>query len=163
MSEVAKFNDVSQFWPGKTEFACGFYAAGTVKFAGKDTPSGTSYDIEAWADDEYFKKYGEDTAFDTGGVFLPDEQQLILNAGLHYQTINAIDANSSQTSDIQEIKASLHDGYPVIACITYRSGNFFGPPLGKEYDDFSWSGNAIKTQQFSRKRCQWENGKANWY
>ena len=295
MTEVAKFVDTSQFWPGKTEFACGFYAVATVKYAGKDAPSGSSHDVEVWADEQYLEMYGEDTPTDTGGVYLTDEQKLILTADLHYQTLNAIDVNSAQSSDIQQIKAALNDRYPVIACVTeasvkdldlnrnpywwgaigghvivisgmendncylvrdsanvqgslqgpnsvlpgprrydatainiewalmvktswlpdipsgfdptkgnkpvatqipkedtqltaataewksvnanlpfdtgiakawleaYRSGNFFGPPLTKEYDDVSWSGNKIKTQQFSRKRCQWENSKPNWY
>ena len=121
MSEVAHFVDVSQFYPGKTEFACGFYSAGTVKYSGKDAPTGSATDIEAWADAQYIALYGEDTPTDTGGVSIQNMHDLIHTAGQHFQDLNAINPNSAQAHDIQEIKAALNQGYPVIATVVEAS------------------------------------------
>lgn len=123
MAEVIKCVDTSQFWPARTEFACGFYAAGTVKYAGQNAPTGTSQQVEQWADQQYVNEYGEDTPTDVGGVSINDEHRLIraCGSGFDYHDLTAINPTSQQASDIAHVKAALNDGYPVIATVTESS------------------------------------------
>lgn len=122
--EVCDINDVSQFWPDKTQFACGFYGAGMIRFAGRPAngPAGTALDIKAWAEKEYIVKFGSADASMTSGVTLADEHTLIVKAlqsnpdNIHYQDLNAT-SSTNQMNDIDNIRSALQSGYPVVVSI----------------------------------------------
>lgn len=121
MNEVCKIVNVSQFYPSKTQYACVFYATGSFKYAGKDKPTGTPQDVENWADAQYTAMWGSDGITMIDGASVPQAHTLIINAGLHYQDLLAINANSGQDSDVAQIKASLALGYPVMVTVAETS------------------------------------------
>lgn len=51
----------------------------------------------------------------------------------------------------------------------YTAGHNWGPPTSYEYSEVNgvpltdWEGNPIIQQNFMGGRCEWSNGKANWY
>lgn len=133
--EVIDAVTVSQFWPGKTEFACGFYSAATIAYAGEPGkgPSGSSSDVEKWADEQYLKQYGADGPAQMGGVSIDDEHRLIVSAlpssGMsHYQDLS-ISNTTSQQNDLDQVEGALLNGYPIIA--TVSEGSIFDVELKK--------------------------------
>jgi len=121
--EVADFQDTSQFAPNESEFACGEFAAAIVKFAGYPGrgATGMQKDIDQVADAFYTKYIGPNISSDTQGTSIDVMHQIIKDCGLDYQDLSAIHPNSQQTSDIAHLKASLAQGYPMIAVITEAS------------------------------------------
>lgn len=133
--EVIDAVTISQFYPGKTEFACGFYAAGMIRYAGRPGagPAGTSIQVEAWADMQYLKEYGEDGANQLGGVSIDDEHRLLKDAlpqsaPFHYQDLD-ISPGSSQVQDMEQVRGALSSGYPLVATVTEVS--IFDKELGR--------------------------------
>lgn len=47
--------------------------------------------------------------------------------------------------------------------VNLLGGRQFGPPQTYEYHSVDWSGNDIIVQEFARARCEWFEGKPNWY
>lgn len=43
------------------------------------------------------------------------------------------------------------------------AGKFYGPPLTHEYNSVDWGGTPIVVQEFRGARCEWKDGRANWY
>lgn len=118
---VASYPQTSQFEATETEFACGPFAVSLNKYAGLpgQSPSGSSEDVDKWADAEYAKLFGNAGAGNTSGVSIENMHTLLHDAGnLHYWDIGSIGANSQQSADINAIKAALNAWYPVIATIS---------------------------------------------
>lgn len=105
--EIADFQDVDQFQPGKSEFECGFFAVAIVKAmneVGKPPTQSVATMIneaETW----YAQYNGNNSAANTYGMSLQQLYNLIVQVGLHYQ---AIDTN------IELIRAWIQVGYPVV-------------------------------------------------
>lgn len=136
---IADYAQTTQFEPNETEFACGFFAASLNKYAGLPGKgaSGTSEQIDQFADNEYKAVYGSFDASQGGGISIPQLHTVFHDAGnLHYWDIVAIGPSSGQTSDIAAIKAALKAGYPVIATITEASVNDLTGdiPAGNPYE-----------------------------
>lgn len=142
---VASYVQTSQFEANETEFACGPFTVSLNKFAGLPgkSPSGTSEDVDKWADAEYAKLFGNYSASNTSGVSIENMHTLLHDASLHYWDIGAINANSQQSSDINAIKRALEAYYPVVATITEVSVY----DLDLQANPYGWgpSGNHIIT------------------
>lgn len=145
--EVCDVVAVSQFVPNKTEFACGFFAASMIRYAGKPDAGGqgSAGDIEGWALDQYTKEYGADGANKTGGVSVDDMHRLLIaalpNSGnSHYYDL-AISASSGQDSDLANIKGAIDSGYPVVMTVTESS--IIDKELGKNPYFWGASGNHV--------------------
>ena len=118
--EVASFVNVTQFLPQHSDFACGPFAVGHVKFAGPPGQGarGTETDVQRWAFNEYIKWIGPDTATDISGSSIDNLHEFLKDANLHWWDIGSISVDSSHNHDIAEIKAALEHGYPVIATVS---------------------------------------------
>ena len=145
--EIADVVTISQFWPGKTEFACGFYTAAMVRYANPPGAGvhGNNHDVESWAETEYIREYGSDGANKTGGVSIDDMHRLLVaalpNSGnSHYMDL-PISVNSAQASDLAHIKGALNSGYPV--AMTVSEASIYDKELGKNPYWWGASGNHV--------------------
>lgn len=140
--EVCEIADVSQFHPGKTEYACGFYSAGMTCFAGMPDqgPAGSALDINAWAEREYVLKYGSADAGMAWGVSVADEHALIAKAltanpdHIHYRDLE-FNVAPLRISAAEMIRKALRSGYPVVASVTETS--VFDLDLGR--GPYAWT------------------------
>ncbi|MDQ6662685.1 MAG: hypothetical protein M3Z24_17185 [Chloroflexota bacterium] len=105
--EIATFQDVDQFQPGRSQFECGFFAVAIVKAmneVGKPpTQSGgeTIAEAEIW----YAQYNGNNSTSNEAGMSIQQLYDLIVQVGLHFQ---------SSPTDIEMIRAWIRLGYPVI-------------------------------------------------
>lgn len=105
--EIADFQDVDQFQPGRSEFACGFFAVAIVKAMSQvgQSPKQTAAQMIAEAESWYAQYNGNNSAANEDGMSLPQLYALLAQVGLHYQGI---------APDVETIRAWVAAGYPVI-------------------------------------------------
>jgi hypothetical protein len=105
--EIADFQDVDQFQPERSEFACGFFAVAIVKAMSQvgQPPRQTAAEMITEAEAWYAQYNGNDSAANEEGMSLPQLYALLTQIGLHYQSI---------TPDSETIRAWIAAGYPVI-------------------------------------------------
>lgn len=105
--EIADFQDVDQFQPGRSEFACGFFAVAIVKAMSQvgQSPKQTAAQMIAEAESWYTQYNGNNSAANEDGMSLPQLYALLAQVGLHYQGI---------APDVETIRAWVAAGYPVI-------------------------------------------------
>ncbi|MGZ3624431.1 MAG: C39 family peptidase [Ktedonobacteraceae bacterium] len=134
--EVADFQDASQFEPDESEFECGEFAVAIVKFAGSPGKgaTGTQEKIDQIADAFYTRYVGPDVAGDTQGTSIDVMHKMIKDCGLEYNDLPEMNSTSQQSSDIAHMKATLAQGYPLIATIIEAS--VVDLDLGK--NPYSW-------------------------
>ena len=108
--EIASFLDVNQFQPGRTQFACGFFACAVVKSmspVGRQ-PTQTAQEMIAGAEQWYAQFDGDNSIRNMDGMSLQQLYNLLAQIGLRYRA-------SAMNSDT--LRAWLRLGYPVIvAC-----------------------------------------------
>lgn len=105
--EVATFLDVNQFQPGRTQFACGFFACALVKAMappGKAAEQ-NAQEMIAEAEGWYAQYDGSYAATNMDGMSLPQLYALLAQIGLHYVTASL---------DSETLRAWLQLGYPII-------------------------------------------------
>ncbi len=110
--EIADFQDVDQFQPAKTQFACGFFSVAIVKAmasVGKP-PTQTVPQMIAEALQWYQQYNGDPSWRNTSGMELWQLYSLIVQVGLHYQ------ATGINEKDL--LRAWLGRGYPVLVAPT---------------------------------------------
>lgn len=112
--EVATFLDVNQFQPGRTQFACGFFACAIVKAM---TPAGhppmqTVQQMIAEAEGWYAQDDGSNSIDNTDGMSLQQLYSLLAQIGLHYRATDL---------DVGMLRAWLRLGYPVIVALAEQS------------------------------------------
>lgn len=132
---VANFLPTSEFQPGKSEFECGAFA---VSLCGR----ATNYNVNngndpqrvvQWAEYEYNKTTGSNGPSNTVGASVDDMHIMLKDTQfddhsnchppnvLHWWDIISITPGSTQSNDINEIKAALAHGYCVIATVSESS------------------------------------------
>ena len=108
--EIASFLDVNQFQPGRTQFACGYFACSIVKsmtMVGQQ-PTQTAQEMIAEAEQWYAQFDGDNSIRNMDGMSLQQLYDLLAQIGLRYRA-------SATNSDT--LRAWLRLGYPVIvAC-----------------------------------------------
>jgi N-acetylmuramoyl-L-alanine amidase/Peptidase_C39 like family len=148
-NEVVDIATLSQFLPGKTEFACGFVAAGLLWGAGEPGkgPTKSVGDIDSWWEAQYIREYGSDGANDIGGVSIDDMHRVLVNAlpnsGTSHYFDLPISATSSQVSDIANVEGALKSGYPVV--VTVSEVSIYDTKLGRNPYWWGASGNHVIT------------------
>jgi uncharacterized protein YvpB len=125
LGEVIDIPDVSQFYPNKTEYACGFFASAMIAYGQNPNvahDTATSSEIEAWALAKYVSVYGSDGANMTDGVSIANMHDLLLaalpNSGVSHYYDLPISSTSTQSSDLANIYGALDSGYPVVCTVT---------------------------------------------
>lgn len=105
--EVATFQDVDQFQPAKTQFACGFFSCAIVKAMGPvgQPPTQTVAEMIAEAEQWYAQYDGNNSPSNENGMTLQQLYNLIVQIGLHFQ---------ATSTDARVLRAWLQLGYPVI-------------------------------------------------
>ena len=105
--EIADFQDVDQFQPGKSEFECGFFAVAIVKAMNEvGKPPVQSVAAMISEAETWYAQYNDDnSASNDAGMGLQQLYDLIVQVGLHFQAIEI---------DIDLIRAWIRAGYPVI-------------------------------------------------
>jgi hypothetical protein len=105
--EIADFQDVDQFQPGRSEFECGFFAVAIVKAMNQvgRPPTQSVSAMIAEAETWYAQFNGNNSASNEAGMSLQQLYALLPHVGLHYQGI---------ALDIDLIRAWICIGYPVI-------------------------------------------------
>lgn len=128
---VAEYLTVSQFQPQHSEFECGAFAV-ALNMRSTNADTANTYDVGKlvqWAEAEYAKYAGSNSASNTAGVSISDMHGMIKDtqsdpnpaARMNWYDISSITTGSQQGHDIAEIKAALQHGYPVIATVTEAS------------------------------------------
>ena len=105
--EIADFQDVDQFQPGKSEFECGFFAVAIVKAMNEvgKPPTQSAAAMINEAETWYAQYNGSNAAWNDAGMSLQQLYDLIVQVGLHFQAID---------TTIDVIRAWIRAGYPVI-------------------------------------------------
>lgn len=105
--EVATFQDVDQFQPAKTQFACGFFSCAIVKAMGPvgQPPAQTVAEMIAEAEQWYAQYDGDNSPSNENGMTLQQLYNLIVQIGLHFQATR---------TDAHVLRAWLQLGYPII-------------------------------------------------
>jgi hypothetical protein len=114
----------SQFLPGDTQGACGYFAVALCKYAVEpgSKQTATARDIDDFALAQYKIVYGSIDASQENGMNVPELHTALKNAGnLHYYDIGSITASSAQQQDLKSIKRALQAGYPVVAFVSESS------------------------------------------
>lgn len=110
---------------GSSQDRCGPWTASELRCAGRPNTGGsgaTLDDLMWWAHNEYTKYIGPDVASDQNGSSIDNMHQFFHDAGnLHYWDIAAINANSSQASDLAHLRAAVKAGYPVAMTVAEQS------------------------------------------
>ncbi|HJT56022.1 MAG TPA: hypothetical protein VJ761_05980 [Ktedonobacteraceae bacterium] len=106
--EIASFQDVDQFQPVKTQFACGFFACALVKSMAQvgHHPTQTASQMIAEAEQWYAQYDGNNSISNTDGMSLQQLYKLLAQIGLHYVPGGL---------DTATPRAWLHFGYPILA------------------------------------------------
>lgn len=128
---VAELLQVSQFQPNHSEFECGAFAvAVNMRATNANTPN--NYNISNlvdWAEAEYAKTAGSNAPSNSIGASIDNMHTMLKDtqsdpnpaSHLHWWDISSIGPNSTQSSDIAQIKAALQHGYTVIATVSESS------------------------------------------
>ncbi len=105
--EIADFQDVDQFQPGRSEFACGFFGVAIVKAMNQvgQPPTQSAAQMIAEAEAWYAQYNGNNSAANEAGMSLPQLYDLLGQTGLRYQDI---------APNVETIRAWIAAGYPVI-------------------------------------------------
>ena len=105
--EIADFQDVDQFQPGKSEFECGFFAVAIVKAMNEvgKPPTQSVAAMISEAETWYAQYNGDNSPANDAGMTLQQLYDLIVQVGLHFQALDI---------DIDLIRAWVRTGYPVI-------------------------------------------------
>ena len=146
--EVIDTLPVSQFYPSKTEYACGFFAAAALRYSGKPTMGtglATPLEVEKWALAQYVNEYGSDGPTQVGGVSIDDMHRLLIAAlpasgSSHYMDLD-ISPSTGQASDLAHIYGALSSGYPVVCTVSEVS--ILDKELGKSPYFWGASGNHV--------------------
>lgn len=107
IGEIATFQDVDQFQPAKTQFACGFFSCAIVKAmapAGQ-RPAQTVAEMIDEAEQWYTQYDGDNSLSNQNGMTLQQLYNLIVQIGLHFQ---------ATSTSAHMLRAWLKLGYPVI-------------------------------------------------
>jgi hypothetical protein len=106
--EIATFQDVDQFVPAKTQFACGYFSCAIVKAMAPVGQAATQTQAQMVAEaEQWYAQYnGDNSLGNQNGITLLQLYDLIVQTGLHFQ---------SSSTDVQTLSAWLHLGYPIIA------------------------------------------------
>ncbi len=113
-NEIIDIAEADQFPPGKTQFACGFFACAMARsMAPVGQPPTLSIqqiidDAEAW----YAQYNGSNDGSNMDGMSTEQEYELLRQIGLHYQ---------ATSTDSGVIKRWIEVGYPVIIAIVESS------------------------------------------
>ncbi len=133
--EIANFQDVDQFQPAKTQFACGFFACAIVKSMAPvgHNPTQTVPQMIAEAEQWYAQYDGDNSISNTDGMSLQQLYKLLAQIGLHYVT---------GSLDIAILQAWLRLGYPIL--VAGLETSFYDMSLG-DVVPYPWqpSGNHI--------------------
>lgn len=133
--EIASFQDVDQFQPGKTQFACGFFACAVVKAMAPtgQKPAQTPAEMSAEAEQWYAEYNGDNSISNMDGMSLQQLYDLIVQIGLHFQATSL---------DLDMLRAWLRLGYPII--VAGAETGFYDLDLG-DVVPYPWhpSGNHI--------------------
>ncbi|HLH62752.1 MAG TPA: hypothetical protein VKV20_13795 [Ktedonobacteraceae bacterium] len=133
--EIASFQDVDQFQPAKTQFACGFFACSIVKSMAPvgHAPTQTVAQMIAEAEQWYAQYDGNNSISNTDGMTLQQLYKLLAQIGLHFVPASL---------DIATLRAWLRLGYPIL--IAGLETTFFDMGLG-DVVPYPWqpSGNHI--------------------
>ena len=133
--EIASFLDVNQFQPGRTQFACGFFACSVVKSMAPvgQHPTQTAQEMIAEAEQWYAQFDGDNSTRNMDGMSLQQLYNLLAHIGLRYRA-------SATNSDV--LRAWLRLGYPVI--VAGAESSFHDLALGDSVP-YPWhpSGNHI--------------------
>ncbi len=105
--EVASFVDVNQFQPGRTQFACGYFACAIIKAMAPidHPPVQTAQEMVAEAEGWYTQYDGSNSSANMDGMSLPQLYDLLAQIGLHFLA-------TSLEPDM--LRAWLRLGYPLI-------------------------------------------------
>ncbi|HZU68846.1 MAG TPA: hypothetical protein VFA09_16330 [Ktedonobacteraceae bacterium] len=133
--EIASFQDVDQFQPAKTQFACGFFACAVVKsmapvgHAPTQTPAQMIAEAEQW----YAQYDGNNSISNTNGMTLEQLYELLAQIGLHFVPASL---------DVAALRAWLRLGYPIL--VAGLETSFYDMGLG-DVVPYPWqpSGNHI--------------------
>ncbi len=117
VKECAVFQDVDQFLPGKTQFACGFFAARQVwaSVAQGQKPTKSPGDITALALADYARADGSDNASNKEGMSLQALYDDLKALGLPYRVVPADSQGTSR------IRGYLALRWPVIVALAESS------------------------------------------
>jgi hypothetical protein len=133
--EIATFQDVDQFQPAKTQFACGFFACAIVKAM---APVGhaavlTQAQMIAEAEQWYAQYNGDNSPGNEAGMTLQQLYNLVTQMGLSFQV---------SSMDTHTLRAWLMLGYPII--VAGAETGFYDLALG-DVVPYPWqpSGNHI--------------------
>lgn len=112
--EVVNTTDADQFLAGKSAFECGFFACAIAKSMAKpgQQPALTAQQIVTSAEQWYAQYNGSDAVSNERGMTNEQEYELLHQIGLHYQAI---------AEDINQVKAWIEAGYPVLLAVTEAS------------------------------------------
>lgn len=112
--EIAEFAEVDQFVPGKTQFACGFFACAMALSMAPvgQPPTLTPQQIIGKAEEWYLQFKGEDNPWSQGGLTTEEEYRLLHQIGLHYQ---------ETANDINVVERWIEAGYPALISVVETS------------------------------------------
>lgn len=115
--EVATFVNVSQFEPGESAFECVAFSAALCTYMGEPggRPVGSPEDVDRAADYWYGRLTGSIAPSNTAGMSREQLHIMLNGLGLHWRNL-PIDASSAHSQDIEQVRASLTKGRPVIIC-----------------------------------------------
>lgn len=148
---IANYLPVSQFQPGHSEFECGAYAVALNQRATPYNITNTNSitNESVYAQTLYALTTGSNISSNMFGSTVDQMHTMLKNTqsyappGLHWWDIESIQPGSTQTNDIEQIKAALMHGYPVIATVSETS--VFDLDLGRNPYWWGASGNHIIT------------------
>lgn len=148
---IANYLPVSQFQPGHSEFECGAYAVALNQRATpyNITNINSTTNESVYAQTLYALTTGSNISSNMFGSSVDQMHIMLKNTqsyappGLHWWDISSIGPGSTQTNDIEHIKAALMHGYPVIATVSESS--VFDLDLSRNPYWWGASGNHIIT------------------
>lgn len=133
--EIASFQDVDQFQPAKTQFACGFFACAVAKSMAPvgHHPTQTASQMIAEAEQWYAQYDGDNSLSNTNGMSLQQLYKLLAQIGLRY-----VPASLNTAA----LRAWLRLGYPII--VAGAETSFYDMDMGNVVP-YPWrpSGNHI--------------------
>jgi len=108
--EVAEFAEADQFVPGKTQYACGFFACAMALSMAPvgQTPKLTPQQLIDNAEQWYAQYDGNNLLTNTKGITAEQEYELLRQIGLQYQVTD---------EDINVVERWVEAGYPVLVSL----------------------------------------------
>ena len=105
--EIATFQDVDQFIPAKTQYACGYFSCAIVKAMAPvgQAPTQMQAQMINEAEQWYAQYNGDNSLGNQSGITLQQLYSLLGQVGLHYQ---------ASSTDVRTLRAWLDLGYPVL-------------------------------------------------